>query len=108
MPDIAPKGVFKKDDSQSSFDWNFSAPSSPALPKITIEDVPEEEDVGLTFNFDNTGKNNVNVKPSGGNIQPRTTVDQVPVKENKISPPKKAPGNNTKLKRYVTDMPQYL
>ena len=44
----------QKNSSQSSFDWNFSAPSSPTLPKVVIQaEFEDENDEGITFNFDN-------------------------------------------------------
>ena len=54
LPGNVHRPLVKKNSSQSSFDWNFSAPSSPTLPKVVIEDEFEDDnDEGLTFNFDN-------------------------------------------------------
>ena len=54
LPGNSHRPLVQKNSSQSSFDWNFSAPSSPTLPKVVVEDEFEDDnDEGITFNFDN-------------------------------------------------------
>ena len=65
--------VVKKNSSQSSFDWNFSAPSSPTLPKVVIEaEFEDDNDEGITFNFDQK-----DIKESADVLKDKLTRDLV-------------------------------
>ena len=74
LPGNVPRPVVKKNSSQSSFDWNFSAPSSPTLPKVVIEaaEFEDDDDEGITFNFDQK-----DIKESADVLKDKLTRDLV-------------------------------
>lgn len=104
LPDMVPKRQLQKDDSQTSFDWIFSAPSSPTLPKGVVEEVPDEDDEGITFNIDQTASNNVNPKQDVVPLQRENKEEKVYDTEKqlntKLNRTKKSLCSDGKTKRY--------
>ena len=95
------KTPLQKEDSKSSFDWNFSAPSSPTLPKVNIEEAfEEEEDTGITFDFNNTNNNRLDTEPNTvANVYGPET-EQLLTSQIKTNQSRQGPHGKSNFQRY--------
>ena len=94
-----------KDDSKSSFDWDFSAPPSPTAPQVFIkidavqedgEFLSDEEDEGLKFNLDHTSHAYMDTKRAA-DIQVDTSKEEE--FKQKLNKTKESLQNRPKIQR---------